>query len=284
MNKNYKIFGVRQSLLGDSIGALPVLNHLEKILPGSFKYWHLAQKCSHLAPLLIGHNLIDKVVFSDCNEGFGPADYELMKQSDLVINTMPQHPAEFDWPNYRNFYEETFWMSSFPLSDYQALSEEEKYPKLERWFRPEPRLSNNKYVSIWGFAGYSRDLYRSPSPKWYGELIDRLKKHGIDSVQYGHPNDPELEGVAARRNDIDFFQQIRETLSSDTVLSTDSGSGLIFAAYGMRQVGLINVHWPGQHRNPLALAPIGKNTFNFSGKADSISLDEVTAKVLELVK
>ncbi len=298
MNKDFKIFGVRGSLLGDSVGALTVLNYLEKLYPNSYKYWQIASKCSHMAPLFLGHPMIDKIIFSDCSEGMGVKDFEIAKDCQIIMNVMPNHPLEQDWPNYRSFYKETFIMSGLSENNYDSLPIEEKYPKLYKWFRPEPRPSNHKkIVSIWGFASYGgKEVKRNPSKEYWERLAHTLLDNGYGVCQFGHPKDPILFDDTSvsgdfidrnfkRFNDLDFFQQIRMTLSTDLVLSTDSGSGLIFAAYDMNQINLIARHWPGHVQNPLALAPIGKNTLNFLGGTgcDSINIDSVMNAIKEKI-
>jgi len=285
MNKSFSVFGVRQSLLGDCIGALPVLNHVNKVWPGSFNYWHIARKCSHIAPLFIGHPLINRIVISDCQEGFGPKDVEIMNSCNLVINTMPEHPHQHDWPNFKDFYCETFAMSGFSVSDYFALPPEQRLPKLVKWFRPEARLTAKKHiVALWPQAGYGKEPKRSPDQAWYQSFVNDLIARRYDVVQFGHPADFELEGVC-RRTHIDFFQQVRETLSCDLVISTDSGSGLIFAAYEHPQITLTAPHWPGHVRNLDALAPQNRNGHVFldARGASHISQADVVAKIREVL-
>lgn len=283
--KNFRCFGVRGSLLGDCIGALTVLNALERFHPGSFKYWQVARKGSYIAPLFIDHPLIDKIIISDCDEGMGPRDIEIAKTCDIVINTMPQHPKEHDYPNWRDFYLETFIMAGLSEQHYFALPENERLPKLVKWFRPESRpTARNKIVAIWPQAGYGKEPKRSPNQQWYQNLVNRLISMGCDIVQYGHPADFNLEGVA-RRTHVDFFQQIRETLSCNLVISTDSGSGLIFAAYEHPQITLTAPHWPGHVRNLDALAPKNPNGHVFldANGASQIDVEKVLVRIGEIL-
>lgn len=283
--KNVKIWGIRGSLLGDCIGALTVLNSLERLYPGSFKYWQVARKGGYIAPLFIDHPLIDKIVISDCDEGMGPRDIEISNQCDIRINTMPEHPKEHDFPNFRDFYCETFIMSGLPEEHYNALPPGERLPKLVKWFRPEARLSTSKrIIAIWPQAGYGREPKRSPNQQWYQGLVNRLIAQGCDIVQYGHPADFDLVG-ANRRTHIDFFQQVRETLSCDLVISTDSGSGLIFAAYEHPQITLTAPHWPGHVRNLDALAPKNRNgqVFLDAAGASHIDADKVYASIANVI-
>lgn len=283
--KSFSIWGIRGSLLGDCVGALTVLNSLEQLYPGSYKFWQVAKKCSVIAPLFIDHPLIDRIVISDCDEGIGLRDLELMRGCDIAINVMPEHPREHDYPNHRSFYFETFIMSGLSDHHYLSLPPEQRLPKLVKWFRPEARLTaKSKIVALWPQAGYGKEPKRSPDKAWYQSFVDQLKADGCDIIQFGHPADFELEGVC-RRTHIDFFQQVRETLSCDLVISTDSGSGLIFAAYEHPQITLTAPHWPGHVRNLDALAPQNRNGHVFLNVrgASHISQADVVTKVREIL-
>lgn len=292
-----KIHGFRYQLIGDSIGALPVLIAMEKKYPGSFKSWGLAKKVSHAAPLFLNHPLINQIFIFDGAEGpESERDFKFINSHDLIINGNPQHPFEHDWPNYRSFYEETFVMAGIPLFVYEQLSEEEKYPKLYKWFNipdknlllPSRAKPKERAVALWPFAGYGKEPRRTPNVEWYNELLRKLIDINIHVFIFGHPNDRQLydydlsEGSNCNfylhyKSHEAFFEQIKQTLACDLVLSTDSGSGLIFAAYGHNQINFITNHWPNHKRNPLALAPKGPNTHNFfgDGSANSIDINDV---------
>ena len=60
-DKNFKIWGVSFSLIGDLIVGLPQLTYFEKKYPGSYKYWGIHKKMSHAAPLFYNHPLIDRI-------------------------------------------------------------------------------------------------------------------------------------------------------------------------------------------------------------------------------
>lgn len=281
MSKDFKIWGIRGSLIGDSIMALPMLNWLEKRHPGSYKYWQIARKCAQSAPIYFNHPLIDRIVISDCDEGMGPKDIEIAQKCDIVFNVMPDHPLEQDWPNYRNIYEETWVMAGLPLSEYHAMTPEEQRPKLTRWFETK-RI--HQTIAIWPCAGYGSEGKRHPSRKWYNNLVKKIKDSGWKVYQFGHPNDFKIEDVIDFR-ERPFFDQIRTTLGCDLVISTDSGSGLIFGAYEMPQISLLTNHFPGHKTNLTAFGPNNPNNHNFVGVdfADKISHDEVVEKIKNVI-
>lgn len=284
--KNFKIFGMRQSLLGDTIMSLPILNYLHKIYDNPYIYFQIAQKCSQGALLYLNHPRIDQLVISDCNEGFGQRDRDIMGQCDLVINTMPAHP-DSRFPNDFNIYEETFRMAGFPIEEYYKLSPEEQRPKLHKWFNIEKAPA--KTVGFWPCAGYGKENKRNPSWDWYTNLLVLLDKDGYNLCQFGHPNDfgGRYWGTKVKNmNQLPFFDQIKMSLECDLVLGTDSGAGLIIGAYDHPQISLLTNHWPGHDRNPYAFAPNNLNNINFFAKesADNINYQEVFEKIREIVK
>lgn len=278
-----KIWGWRQSLIGDQIMALPLLNWAEKKWPGSFKYWHIARKCSQAAPLYYNHPLVNQIVISDCNEGFGPRDIEIAKSCDIVFNTMPSHPnGDVEWANIRDVYHETALMAGLSEEDYASISPEDKRPKLVKWFETERKT---RAIAVWPFAGYGniqKGRSRNPSYFWYCELVKRLSLEGYTVYQCGHNNDFYKEGGAitgaidVRR--LSFFEQIQFTLGCDLMIGTDSGSSLVVGAYELiPQVSLLTDCIPGHVQNLTALqtnSPLNKS-FVEVGSADNIKIDQI---------
>ncbi len=271
--KHLKVWGIRGSLIGDGLMSLCVLNRIKKSHPDSYVYWQVARKCAQAAPLYFNHPFIDKIVISDCDEGMGPADKQIAAQCDIVFDVMPGHPLQQDWPNYRNIYEETFVMAGLPIEEYHAMTPEERRPKLTKWFNVE---ASPKTVAIWPCAGYGGERKRHPSQMWYQTLTMLLNGLGYKVIQFGHPKDFHI-GADLDVRDTNFFDQIKRTCGCDLVISTDSGSGLIFGAYGMNQITLLTNHFPGHVRNLCAFGPDNpRNTNLFAADdADKITHDSV---------
>jgi len=293
--KNLKMFGVRGSLIGDSIMALPILTFVEKQFPNSYKYWQIAKKCSQAAPLYFNHPLIDKIVISDCNEGMGPKDLEIAKDCDIVFNVMPQHPLQQDWPNYRNIYEETWVMAGLPMEYYNSLTAEERRPKLYKWFDVEKQPK--KTIALWPCAGYGRENTRNPSEGWYSGLIAMLCRIGYNVIQFGHPKDYNLKSIIDCMdkdieekffvmNHLSFFEQIKMSLGCDLVIATDSGSSLVLGAYEIPQITLLTNHFPNHIQNFEAFGPNNLNNINFIsiGHPDNIKITDILKQVKEMVK
>lgn len=287
-NRSPRIWGVRGSLIGDTLSALPILSWLERRFPGSYRHWVVARKCSQSIQLYLNHPLIDKLVVTDCHEGMGPRDIEIAKTCDIVFDTMPQHPEGDIWPNRRNLWEETWVMAGLPLSEYHALPPDEQRSHLVQWFEVEKQPA--KTVALWPCAGYGIENKRNPSRDWYVKLLNQLHAEGCIIYQFGHPKDYTFDlwsGPTYRDfRRLALFDQIKLTLGCDLMIGTDSGSALVVGAYEkIPQISLLTNHWPGHVENPTAFATNSPlNTSFFSpGTADGIKQEDVVAKVMEIV-
>jgi ADP-heptose:LPS heptosyltransferase len=264
--------------------AEPLLTLLEKLYPGSFKYWHIAKKCKQAELLFHHHPLIDQIVISDCEEGQGPKDLEIMKTCQVVLNTTPNHKDDL-FPNFRNIYEETAHMGGFSSEQYNLLTEEEKVPKLYKWFETENL--GEKTLSFWPVAGYAKWHSRNPTKEWYEKLLPMLYAEGFTVYQCGHPNDytfaPHSQHIDCRQ--FSFFDQIKKSLGCSIALATDSGSSLVLGAYRARQVSLLTNHWnsPKHVRNFYAFGTNNPNNYSFFGMnhCDNIPQKEVLDKILQ---
>lgn len=286
-----KIWGWRQSLIGDQIMALPLLNWAEKRWPGSFKYWQVAKKCSQAAPLYFNHPLINEIVISDCVEGMGPRDINIMSSCHIRVNTMPQHPdGDFVWPNKRDIYHETALMAGLSEEDYASLTKDEKIPYLYKWFDIE---TQQKSIAIWPCAAYGVKQNwhsRHPTRNWANLLVARLIKEGYKVYQCGHPNDYSDEGGALNSvidiRHLSFFEQIKFTLGCSAMIGTDSGSSLVIGAYNLiPQISLLTNHMHGHMENLTAFATNSPLNHNFVGvgSIDNINIDEVALKIKNII-
>lgn len=291
-----KCWGWRQSLIGDSIMALPLLTWAEKRWPGSFKYWQIARKCSQAAPLYLNHPLINELVISDCDEGMGPRDHAIAASCHIRVDTMPQHPdGDRVWVNYRDIYHETARMAGLTDEDYATLTAEEKRPHLVQWFTVDRKPKGTIGIFAASAYGKKQDWHsRFPSRQWYVKLLRRLVSEDYRIIQFGHPNDFLDEGGAfnhdvfcADARELEFFQQIKEALGCDLVIGTDSGSTLVVGAYNsVPVISLLTNHTPGHTENLLAFSTnsLRNRSFVGLGSADNISVDEVAAAAHDMVK
>lgn len=288
-----KIHGFRYQLIGDMVSALPLLHYCEKRYPGSFKSWGVAKKVSQSAPLFLNHPLINQLFIFDGTEGpESKRDFDFVQSHDIIFNGNPQHPDNV-FPGSGTIYSETWRMAGLPIEEWNLLTEEERRPKLYKWWNEElPQERTRKVVAYWPGASYGREAKRHSSYQWYDTFLWELRKAGFIVWQFGHPNDhkPEYlenENSFMNYNSLPFFEQIKKTLTADLMIGTDSGSSLVVAAYQtLPQITLLTNHWPGIERNHMALAPDSLQNFNFFGldSADRIEINEVVAKAKELTR
>ena len=296
MNNSFKIFGVRGSLIGDMIMALPILNWLEEKYPGSYKYWAIENKCKQAAELFKAHPLINEVVVLKEENSFTKDERALIESCDIAFNIRPQHPDGLpgrkpmnDWWNRFSCIEETFRMAGLPLSEFQKLSYRKKFPTL-----PLPGSIGNlgpKAIGIFPFAAYFKEPKRSPSQKWWEQMVSMLIESGFEVHHFGWDSEPMLSNQAGKDSytkftNLPFFEQVKMALACKTVIGTDSGSSWVMGAYGHPQINLLTNHAPGHVINLHAFAPQNwtgrvKNLFAFDG-CDNISKDSVIKAIEEL--
>lgn len=277
----------RAQLIGDQVASLPIAGYFKRRYPNAKTIFPVAKKVSQVAPLYLMHPDIDQIYIFDGQEGpESKGDFNMIKSCDIIINPNPPHPDN-RYPLEFNIYSESWRMAGLPIEEWNKLTEFERRPRLVKWFKPEPRLYEEaqKTVALWGFASYgNREPKRNPTVGWYEDLIELLHKSKIKVVRFGHPNDPDPANLYPEdsHTSLDFFTQIKMTLSTDLMLGTDSGSSLIIAGYEFPQVTLLTDHWGNTH-NPLALAPNNPNNFNIFAPngCNNIKVKEVFEKILE---
>jgi ADP-heptose:LPS heptosyltransferase len=280
--KNFKIWGIRSGLIGDTIMALPVLNHLEKLYPNTYKYFSIAKKCSQAAPIYFNHPLIDRIKITDFAEQEGETDTAIVKECDIVINTTPPVYESGHWFNVRGQVEECFLMAGFSKDEFDNLDEEEKKPYLNLWFDTNKK---EKTIAIWPFAGYGKWLSRAPSEQWWREIIEDLIKQGWSIAHFGWHEEPKLSNHQNYHFlcDKSFFDQVKDCSGCELSICTDTGSAWIFGAYGLPQITLLTNHFVQdgmKHtQNPTAFAPCNFNDLNVNlfseGSCSNITHDRV---------
>lgn len=281
MGKNFKIFGVRSGILGDTIMSLPILNWLENNYPNSYKYFLIDKKCSQFAQGYFNHPLMDKILITEKDEGMGSREIEIANSCDIVINPSPSHPFGDSWPNFRSIYEETWIMAGLPLNEYHGLPSEQQRPKLSCWFNV---TKYPKTVAIFPFAGYNREPKRSPSVAWYTKLFHELAARKFKVFHFGHFTEHRFfwpdTGFYHNFTELPFFEQIKMAVGCEFTIGTDSGSALIMGAYEVPQISLLGIHWPGHIQNPLAFSTNNPNNQSFVREnASDIPVEEVVAAI-----
>ena len=307
-DKNFKIWGVSFSLIGDLIVGLPQLTYFEKKYPGSYKYWGIHKKMSHAAPLFYNHPLIDRIKITDTWGGFGEYDYKLASDCDITTRdidherkTLLNARPEDYWYNRHDIIEQIARMSG--ISDIrEVLTEEELRPKLYKWFDADfdaieknegytkARTSSgkipNKSIVIWPFSGYNHWPSRSPSPHWWNVLVDTLINNGFTVFHCGWIEEPHVSNLDGynRCVDLSFFEQVKISLATNLAIGADSGSMWTLGAYSFPAIHLMTNWRDGHVENFSAMNPFNVNGTSFfaSPMTDGWNHQEVLERVWEI--
>ena len=307
-DKNFKIWGVSFSLIGDLIVGLPQLTYFEKKYPGSYKYWGIHKKMSHAAPLFYNHPLIDRIKITDTLGGFGEYDYKLASDCDITTRdidherkTLLNARPEDYWYNRHDIIEQIARMSG--ISDIrEVLTEEELRPKLYKWFDADfdaieknegytkARTSSgkipNKSIVIWPFSGYNHWPSRSPSPHWWNVLVDTLINNGFTVFHCGWIEEPHVSNLDGynRCVDLSFFEQVKISLATNLAIGADSGSMWTLGAYSFPAIHLMTNWRDGHVENFSAMNPVNVNGTSFfaSPMTDGWNHQEVLERVWEI--
>jgi len=287
----FNILCGRAAMIGDTVSALPIASYYKRKYPDANIIWPIAKKCSQAAPIFLNHPDIDQVIIFDGQEGpESERDWNLVSSCKIVINPNPPHPDNL-YPAEFSIYSETWRMAGLPMSEWDSLTPEQRRPKLVKWWNEEkPESFGKKIISYWPCAGYGVENKRNASKEWCQDLTNALIKEGYCVHQYGTPRDYSFDILEDYQNfrsfkQLSFLEQIKQSLTSDLMIGTDSGSALVTAAYQTQlQISLLTNHWPGIERNKTALASDSPKNFNFFGldSADRIEIKEVVEKIKEL--
>jgi ADP-heptose:LPS heptosyltransferase len=182
-------------------------------------------------------------------------------------------------------------MAGIPLDELYQMPEEDRIPKLYRWFDTEQR---EKTIGIHCFAGYGRDNQRSTSKEWSMELIKILIKNDFRVIRLGHSQEPSFYFNDYSEIGYDhffdlrklsFIEQIQIALGCSAYIGTDSGFSLAMGAYSHPQVSLIT-NWNANHTtNDLCLQPVNKNNISLFNEYKNGGCSGINQeKVLESLK
>ncbi|MCP3968242.1 MAG: glycosyltransferase family 9 protein [Lentisphaerae bacterium] len=289
--KNFKIWGVSYGLVGDLIMGLPVLDYFEEKYPDSYKIWVIQKKVAFMAPFFLNHPLIDKIHITEEWDGFGFNDRLLRDECNVkcIIDDWKHDPV--DWYNYRDCIDETARVAG--VMDFNPAPYI-KYPKLCRWFDTGKRetvssyskensllsskATNDNIISIFPFAtaNDTTGIGRSPSVKWWSDMVSIMNKMGHTVYQFGMPSDRRIKNTI-QYNTLTFFEQIQIALSTKMSIGTDSGNMWVMGAYSHPAIHLMTQWLPNHTENKFALAPKNINGFDVFAKdgVDNIKHDVV---------
>ena len=282
------IFGIRMSLIGDTIMVLPMLNYFSEKYERYNLIFSIAKKCQQAKELYLQDKRITAIKISDKQQSLGDDDYKIIRERcHIFINPRPEHPfaLEQNWYDYRNCVDETLFMGGINPDEVS-----DKYPKLYQYWE-SPEKHNCKNICIWPFAGYGATqmagVERSPSKEWWESLIKKLISKGYNVFHFGMDNEPDLSDNKDYKKftNLSFFKQVQLSLCCGFAIGTDSGSMWVLGAYNkIPQINLLT-NWEHNHnRNFLALAPVSKKCINLfaKGGCDNINKEKILEQVNKL--
>ncbi|MEK6880494.1 MAG: hypothetical protein AABY22_12835, partial [Nanoarchaeota archaeon] len=233
----------RPNRYGDIILSLPHLNWLEKQYPDSYKVAAISPACKQIIPLLYNHPLINNIYVTENDENFTVED--ILKSGsfgsfDEYYNPFPQ-VTDSGWFNKRHISLELFIMNCDLLNnerrtllEYNSLDEQDKFPKLNPWFKSNKHKNCIAILPETGYGNLDSTIkQRSPTKEFWTSLTDPLVKRGYHILQFGHPKSEKLEhkNIEDCRN-LSFFDMIKEILGCELLIGTDTGAMHVINAYG----------------------------------------------------
>lgn len=270
-----KIWGFRSGGMGDLINVEPLLRYMEKKYPGSYKYWCIWKKYSQVAPVFIGHPLIDKIIISEHWHEFGSEGLKIKSSCDVILNEAPQFPNRL-WYNDMNAMECSWQMAGINDVD-SVLTKQEQIPRLYKWFT-DPTSSDmpenqrysmieykaekqKKIIGVFPFAKYGEFSKRSPSKEWWELVVSMIKSKYGDTIElrhFGWVTEPYI-GIDDVKTKVSYFEQIQLATECDLILGTDAGTMWIIGAYSIPSIHLMTYHFPGHVQNQTAFMPVNEN-------------------------
>lgn len=285
--ENPRIWIGRGTMLGDILATIPTAVYLKKRWPKSTIVWAMGKKSGQAAMLYLDHPAIDKIYVTDGQEGpESERDFNMMNSCDIKFNLNPSH-RDNEYPRKRNIYLESFHMQGIDEELWNVLTEDEKIPKLVKWWNPVKRpFGDKKTILFTGMPNFGRESKRWVSKRYLEHLVLDLTNSGYCVIQSGGEEDRIWfddwiikDGLYvdtlnySKINKLSFFEQIQIANECDCIVGSDSGMSLILGAYGLPQVSLIPIHW-GNENNPSALSTNNPNNYSFYAFGDQNNIDE----------
>lgn len=237
--------------IGDSVCSLTAARYIKKIFPDSYSVATLDPRTRELAPLLLNHPDIDRIYITQKEEGYTEMEEKWASTFDFNLPLFGHYVPD-DWgktispreANFRLRFQYQPRDSSLSGDGWNTLTEEEKKPKLERWFNIE---RHNKLVVIAPFVGYNLNdeitRMRSPSVEWWKPVVEMLFEMGFTIAQIGLSKSPLIHNYPTAYNtkfsdkrDLSLLESVKLALSSDLFIGACGGMSMIINAYGHKSI------------------------------------------------
>ena len=288
------IGGLSPSLIGDCICSLTAARYIKKVFPNSYSVATLDPRTRELAPLLLNHSDIDRIYITQKEDGYTESEKQWVSTFDLNLPLVGHYVPE-DWvktispreTNFRIRFQFQHIGSLLSPEGWNKLTEDEKKPKLEQWFKLE---RFDKLIVLAPFVGYNLDAettkIRSPSLDWWKVVVEMLFQMGFTVAQIGTLNFPLVYNHPNfyDKRDLSLLESVRLALGADLFIGACGGMSFVINAYGQKSI-CPYTDWI-KNATPEALLPINYKDrmipiFGSDG-INSISLEAMCQAVKQL--
>lgn len=219
-----KFLGFNGQQYGDLVMNTVAARSLKELYPKSELTLVVNKDYADIVPIFYNHPYIDKFYVTHRNkDGFDEEDIKWVKQQkfDHVFNPMQDHSHESPWYRVRHQAQELCHMHGLPIPKNIQC-------ELIRWFEVP---DNKKYVAFSPFpafyAGIKND--KAYSIEKAQKIVDFIRSLGLEVLQIGHPDEPQLKNVLKPR--LSYFDCVKYILASKFWIGGDTGMCWLLSAY-----------------------------------------------------
>ncbi len=221
-------FGINGQF-GDIVMQVPALEQFIKDNPDTKIVFGMADKYKDILPLFHDYheNIIDYKIWEGYNDWPTKSDLEYINSQNfdaMFPCEIPTHD-EPDWPKYRHICSETAHIMGLKTDLIDI-----KLPPIEDVVR-EP-----KTVALHLFSSKYPGGIRSVDIPQQNFIVNFLRKKGYKVYQLSGPDQPHIKNTTFFRGT--YFESCKKMLSTDFLVTCDSGMPWIASAYNHHTIAL----------------------------------------------
>lgn len=277
--------------IGDCVCSLPAAHYIKKVFPNSYSVVALDPRTRELAPLLINYPDIDRIHINQKEGGYTEVEKKWVSTFDFNLPLFGHYVPE-SWAKTMSWREANFRLrfqfqpagSLLSGNGWNDLTEEEKKPKLEQWFKVE---RFDKLIVLAPFVGYDltneMTRTRSPSLDWWKLVVEMLLQMGFTIAQIGTTNFPLVYDHPSfyDKRSLSLLESVKVALGADLFIGACGGMSFLINAYGHKTI-CPYTDWV-KNATPEALLPVNYKDrmipiFGSDG-INSISLEKIREAV-----
>jgi len=218
-----KIHGFCHGQYGDLfINTVPARS-IKDNYPDAYIIQPINIKFESVAPLFAENKYIDEIYFTENYDNW-PSEkdrqYLIDQKFDAIFSAMPGH-RNGEWANWwqlRHQAAEACYRDYIPIPNDLSV-------KLTKWFDVD---RNHKTVCITPFGG-NEDCEKRLTTEGAQKVVNFLNKLGYDVIHIAISSDPNLDN--AIRYESNYFNAVKMILSSDALISVDTGFTWCLSGY-----------------------------------------------------